>query len=295
MDVQKLQENDMKDIFPGRLPHSHKGMFGKVFVMAGSMQYPGSAYLCGNGAYRVGAGLVTLLCEEQLWNVYASSFHEATYAVINHEKHAPTEYAQMISECLDEHILLLGPGLGQSEYTRAVIVSLLGIIKQNATLVKGVVIDADGLNNLSKEPMWWKMLPDNTIITPHIGEMKRLSGENIVANGREIPLFAQDRAKEWHTTIVLKQSQTVIANYQGKVWINEEEHPLLATAGTGDVLAGMIAGFLAQGISVSDAARLGVFIHSQAAKHLTKEFGESGMLASDLLSVIPVVTSSIRK
>jgi ADP-dependent NAD(P)H-hydrate dehydratase / NAD(P)H-hydrate epimerase len=151
-----------------------------------------------------------------------------------------------------------------------------------------LIVDADGLNNLSALERWWTLLPKETVITPHPGEMGRLCHGLKVSGGDidRLPL-ARDKAKEWQVTLVLKGACTIVAAPDGRTRINFQANPALATAGTGDVLAGMIAGLLAQKVDSFDAASAAVHLHTAASELVSAEIGHTGLLAADLLPKIP--------
>ncbi|GER87143.1 bifunctional ADP-dependent (S)-NAD(P)H-hydrate dehydratase/NAD(P)H-hydrate epimerase [Dictyobacter vulcani] len=280
-------------LLPERPLNSNKGTFGKVMLLCGSLPYPGSAFLAGNSAARVGAGLITLAVTEKMLPFYASSFHEATFAILPEEDAESFERAKALIEKLEGYkALLIGPGLGQSANTREVILQVLEHLRSLPDDKRPhLVIDADGLNNLSALERWWTLLPKDTVITPHPGEMGRLS-EGIKVSGGNIERLelARKKAQEWQVNLLLKGSCTLIANPTGNTRINWWGNPALATAGTGDVLAGMISGFLAQGMSPFDAASAAVYLHTAAAdlvnEHMNIE--RAGLLASDLLPYIPM-------
>jgi ADP-dependent NAD(P)H-hydrate dehydratase / NAD(P)H-hydrate epimerase len=151
-----------------------------------------------------------------------------------------------------------------------------------------LVVDADGLNNLSALERWWTLLPAGTVITPHPGEMGRLCGGLKVSGGDIDRLeLARTKARDWQVTLVLKGACTLVTHPDGRMHINWNANPALATAGTGDVLAGMISGFLAQGLEPFDAASAGVYLHTAASDNVSAEIGHAGLLASDLLPQIP--------
>ncbi len=285
-----LTDNLVREMLPPRPLESNKGTFGKVMLFCGSFPYPGSAFLAGTASARVGAGLITLAVTERMLPIYASSFHEATFALL------PPDNAESFtrSKALNDHLdgyraLLIGPGLGQSPNTREVILEVLEHLRSLPDEKRPhLVVDADGLNNLSKLERWWTLLPSGTIITPHPGEMGRLCGGTKVSGGNIDRLeLARNKAKEWQITLVLKGACTIIAEPNGHTRINWLANPALAAAGTGDVLAGMTTGFLAQGMLPFDAASAAVYLHTVAAGIVSKEMGHAGMLASDLLAEIP--------
>ena len=278
------------DLLPYRSLNSNKGTFGKVMLFCGSPPYPGSACLAGTAAGRSGAGLVTMAVTEKMLPIYASSFHAATFALLPGEETESFEQARVVTEHLSGYrSLLIGPGLGQSAYKREVILQILEHLRALPDEKRPrLIIDADGLNNLSALERWWTILPKNTIITPHPGEMGRLCGGTRVSGGDISRLeLARSKAKEWQVILVLKGACTLITEPKGGTRINWLANPALATAGTGDVLAGMIAGFLAQDVDPFDAASLGVYLHTAASEHVSAEIGPAGLLASDLLPQIP--------
>ena len=268
-------------------------------LYCGSPPYPGSAFLAGNAAGRSGAGLVTLAVTQQMLPIYASAFHEGTFSLLPEEAAGSFERASSIMKSLEGYrALLIGPGLGQSPYTREVILELLESLRALPDEERPqLVIDADGLNNLSALEHWWTLLPEGTVITPHPVEMSRLCNGSKVSGGSIDRLeLARQKAKEWQVNVVLKGTCTIIAEPTGCTRINWWGTPALATAGTGDVLAGMIAGFLAQRMQPFDAATAAVYLHTAAADLVTQEMGMDrvGLLASDLLTRIPRAITETR-
>ena len=277
-------------LLPERPLNSNKGTFGKVMLLCGSQPYPGSAYLAGSAAARAGGGLITLAVTEKMLPFYASSFHEATFVILPAEEVKSFERSEtFISHLSGYKSLLIGPGLGQSANTREVILQVLEYLRNQPEAERPrLVIDADGLNNLSALEHWWTLLPAGTVITPHPGEMGRLCNGIKVSGGNFERLeLARSKAREWNVNLLLKGACTIIAEPQGRTRLNYYGEPGLATAGTGDVLAGMIAGFLAQGMQPFDAAGAATYIHTAAAEIVTNEIGHAGLLASDLLAQIP--------
>lgn len=280
----------VKNLLPPRPLESNKGTFGKVMLLCGSPPYPGSAFLAGSAAGRVGTGLVTLAVTEQMLPIYAGSFHEATFVLLPEENAGSLERVNALMHHMDGYrSLLMGPGLGQSPYIREVILQVLEELRSMPDEKRPhLIVDADGLNNLSALEHWWTLLPAGTVITPHPGEMGRLCGGLKVSGGNIDRLeLVRDKAREWQVTLVLKGACTIVAEPDGRVRINWLANPALATAGTGDVLAGMTSGFLAQKMTPFDAASASVYLHTVAADLVSAEIGHAGLLASDLLSKIP--------
>ncbi|TMC18375.1 MAG: NAD(P)H-hydrate dehydratase [Chloroflexi bacterium] len=288
--TEMLTSELVRTLVPDRPLNSNKGTFGKVLLFCGSPPYPGSAYLAGSAAGRVGAGLVTLAVTAQMLPIYASTFHEATFVFYPAEDGKSFERSQALIEHLHGYrSLLIGPGLGQSANTREVILQLLEYLRAQPENKRArLVIDADGLNNLSALEHWWTLLPKGTVITPHPGEMSRLcNGLKVSGGDFERLELARQKAKEWQVTLVLKGACTIIAEPDGRTRINWLANPALASAGTGDVLAGMISGFLAQGVIPFDAASASVYLHTLAANRVSEQMGYAGLHASDLLPHIP--------
>ncbi|HJT57035.1 MAG TPA: NAD(P)H-hydrate dehydratase, partial [Ktedonobacteraceae bacterium] len=288
--TEMLTASLVKGLLPTRPLQSNKGTFGKVMLLCGSPPYPGSAFLAGSAAGRVGAGLVTLAVTEQMLPIYAGAFHEATFVLLPEESAGSLERVKALLNHLDGYrSLLLGPGLGQSPYIREVILQVLEALRSMPENKRPhLLVDADGLNNLSALEHWWTLLPSGTVITPHPGEMGRLCGGQKVSGGNIDRLeLTRSKAKEWQVTLVLKGACTIIAEPDGRTRINWLANPALATAGTGDVLAGMITGFLAQDMTSFDSASTSVYLHTVASDLVSAEYGSAGLLASDLLPKIP--------
>ncbi|OGE28136.1 NAD(P)H-hydrate dehydratase [Candidatus Daviesbacteria bacterium RIFCSPHIGHO2_01_FULL_40_11] len=256
---------------PTRPKNAHKGTFGKVLVIAGSENYPGAPYLACVACYRVGAGLVTLATEQTVKIIVSRKLPEVTFL-------PPHEVVGKINEY---DVVLIGPGLGQSDQTVKLVKDLL-----NSNLPP-TVIDGDGLNILSKVGEWWRSLKGEVVVTPHSGEMARLTGLTIKEIQSDRIDVAQYFAKKWEKVLVLKGTNTVIVSPSGEVLLSPFANPALATAGTGDVLAGAIAGMLAQGLKPFDATAVGVYIHGLAGEILRKKIGNAGVLASDVLPLLP--------
>jgi hydroxyethylthiazole kinase-like uncharacterized protein yjeF len=281
---------------PERPPGANKGTFGRVLVVAGSINYIGAAYLACNGAMRVGAGLVTLATATSLQPILASKLTEVTYLPL--PESAPgvisPQAAGLINQQLGDYsVLLMGCGLGQSEPVAGLVRSLLFGSKSAALLP--LIIDADALNIMAKTPNWWQQLTGDAILTPHPGEMARLTGLSVDKVQSDRVGMARKAAAAWHRTVVLKGAYTVIAAPDGRVRINPAANPGLASAGSGDVLAGAVAGLVAQGLSLFDAAACGVYLHGEAGEVVKTEMGDAGMMATDLLPALPLVIKKLKE
>jgi len=270
-----------KDL-PQRSSDSHKGTYGTALIAAGSENYIGAALLAGEAAYRIGAGLVTLAVPRSIQYAVAGSLTETTWLPLDDANGSfSADAAQGLIDKLDSvDTLLVGPGLGQSEGTAQFLTQIL------LAKPKSLILDADALNILSSENNWWDLLPENTIITPHPGEMARLAGEAKEAAADRI-LYAAQKASDWNCIVVLKGAYTVCASPDGHVSVSPFAVDALATAGTGDVLAGSITGLLAQGRDPFDAAVAAVYIHALAGKLASNELGSRSVIAGDVLRALP--------
>jgi hydroxyethylthiazole kinase-like uncharacterized protein yjeF len=281
------------ETLPKRPLNANKGTFGHVLITAGSINYIGAASLACGGALRTGAGLVTLATAKSLIPIIASKVTEATYLPLPESQAGiiAVEGADIIyKESPQYNVLLVGCGLGQSPATIKFLNDLL--LKKR---LPPLVIDADGLNILSRIPNWWQQIPDNTILTPHPGEMARLAGLTIDEIQADRTGVATRFAEKWQKTVVLKGAFTVIASADGKYRISPYANPGLASGGTGDVLAGAIAGLVAQGLNPYDAASMGVYLHGAAGEKVKSELGDAGMIASDLLPAIPMIIKQLKE
>lgn len=290
-----LEAENVKPLLPYRSSQANKGAFGRVMVIAGSINYTGAAYLACSGAIRTGAGLVTLATPGSLLPILATKMNEVTYLPLPEERPGVISpaAARLIHEEIKRYdVLLAGCGLGQDEATARFVCDTLFQMRGEKP---SLVLDADALNNLAKVPDWWRLITDNTIITPHPGEMSRLTHYPIEQIQRDRIGMSKKMATRWHKMVVLKGAYTVIASPAAKAVVSPFTNPGLASAGTGDVLAGVIAGVLAQGLSLLEAASLGVYLHGEAGEMVRNNLGDAGMIASDLLPVLPLATRKLKQ
>jgi NAD(P)H-hydrate epimerase len=296
-----LADEWAKAVLPERPPQANKGNFGKVLVLAGSINYIGAPYLACSGAMRVGAGLVTLATSGRLQSILATKLTEVTYLPLPEAR--PGLISQeairvLFRQFANYNVLLVGCGMGQNETVVRIIRSVL-LSHPKAKTAKpqlpALVLDADALNALAKVPNWWNLLPEDAILTPHPGEMARLTGMTTDEVQLDRLELARRMAAEWHKTIVLKGAHTVVAAPDGRAQISHVANAGLATAGTGDVLAGVIAGLVAQGLNLFDAAAAGVYIHGMAGENVSERLGDAGMVASDLLPELPLVIKRLKE
>ncbi len=284
-----------RSLLPQRPLQANKGTFGSVLIIAGSTNYTGAAYLASDGALRVGAGLVTLATATSLLPILASKLTEVTYLPLPEAQRGiiSPSAAKIIHQNLNSYnTLFLGCGLGQD---RATMEFLNNTLLRARAIPIPIVLDADALNTLARIPKWWQRLTDDAILTPHPGEMARLTGVSVAEVQMDRLGIAKRAATTWNKTIVLKGAYTVIATPDGRTRTYPVANPGLASAGTGDVLSGVIAGLSAQGTSLFDAASLGVFLHGEAGEMVRAQLGDAGMLASDLLPVLPLAIRQLKE
>ena len=305
-----VEHHLVNSVLPERRMDSHKGTFGTGFIVAGSINYPGAAFLAAKSAYRTGCGLVQLASLGFVQTSLAGSIPEVTWLILPQEMGViASSAAEVVLSNLDRATaLLVGPGLGKEETTREFIKHLLrermqlkkrgGIgfltsredVHEQAVNLPPVIIDADGLNLLSEIPEWARLLPAESILTPHPGEMSRLTGMAV----KEIQLdrlgAAETFARDWNQIVVLKGAVTIIAHPDGRSAFIPVATSALAKAGTGDVLSGIILGLCSQGLAPFEAAWAGAWIHAQAGLNAMEAAGHPApVLASDVCEHISSV------
>lgn len=308
------------DLLPERPPNSNKGTFGKTLVVAGSINYIGAAGLSSIAAYRSGTGLVTVAAPAPVVAALSTQLLEPTWLLLPHDMGVVSESAASViqKEMKTYDVMLLGPGWGRETTTGELLVKLFAISsKPSATRSIGfvsssenartpedtdkgkmpqLIIDADALNLLSEIDNWWEMLPARTVITPHPGEMARLSKMETAEVIEQRWEVASQKAAEWNVVLVLKGAHTLVADPDGHLAVLPFKTDALATAGTGDVLAGIIAGLLAQGMQPFEAAYTGVYIHGLAGEQAGAALGNTrSVIASDVLNAIPAALTLLEK
>ena len=281
-----------------RLPRhpsdSHKGTRGRAMIVAGSPRFLGAAHLAAIAAARAGAGLVTIAIPESLIPSVAAKAIEPTFLPLPESaRGVPASRAAklILEESRGYDSLLIGCGLGQAPAVRDMVERVLLSERD----LPPTVVDADGLNALAQIPGWHERWRSDAVLTPHPGEMARLTGESRERMARGRVELARESARAWNKTVVLKGAHTVSARPGGGAALSPFANPALATAGTGDVLAGAIAGLLAQGLALGEAAALGVYLHGMAGESARARFGDAGAIASDLLAEIPQAILALRE
>lgn len=282
-----------RTVVPGRPEDANKGTFGKVLVVGGSPRYIGAPRLAATGAYRAGAGLVTIACPEALVPALAPAIAEATWLPqpVAADGGLSGEAALVLrNEWPNFSAAVVGPGLGLTDGTRAL---TWAILPDLADLRGGAVIDADALNAIASMPDAPERVPANAVLTPHPGEMARLLGTTVADVQSRRLAAAQEAATKYGCAVVLKGAHSVVAAPDGRARLSPYANPLLATAGSGDVLAGIIAAFLAQGLAPFEAASLGVYLHAATGESLREDYGDSGLLAREIATRLPKVIKEV--
>ena len=295
LQTEVLERRAAKALLPARPSDAHKGTFGRVLVIAGSSRYPGAAVLAARGAYRAGAGLVTIAAPESIALHLFSAVPEATLLPLpEHDPGVISGFAawEMVRDELSSvDAVVLGCGFGQHDHSGVFVRNLL--ISEEVAAVNGVVVDADGLNLLAAD---MSVLPNAVapvVLTPHPGEMGRLTGLSNDEVQQQRLTLARDCAAEWNCHVVLKGANTVVATPDNRARVSEVAQPALATAGTGDVLSGAIGALLAQGLAPFDAATLGVYLHGDAGNRAARVRGTIGVMAGDVADQLAMASRSL--
>ncbi len=275
-------KEEAKKIVKPRLKFAHKGVFGHALIIGGSFGKIGANILASKSCLRAGTGLVTSLVPNCGYSVLQTTLPEAM-CITSGDKHLVNLEIDNLSSY---STLGIGPGIGTNLETLSLLL----------TLIKGyknpMVLDADALNLISQNPELIELVPKGSILTPHVGEFNRLIGK---ASNSLDRIEKQRAFSEKHQLIiVLKGAHTSISHVDGAVWFNSTGNPGMATAGSGDVLTGIITGLLAQGYKPIDAARLGAFVHGKAGDMALAELGENSVIASDITKRISSAFISIK-
>ncbi|HPM42885.1 MAG TPA: NAD(P)H-hydrate dehydratase [Candidatus Omnitrophota bacterium] len=286
----EININELVSKFPKRPLDANKGDAGHVLVIAGSLPYTGSAYLASQAALLSGSGLVTLAAGKSIHPILAAKLTEVMVKIFIETKDgslslmAEKDILKFAERC---DSFLIGPGVSQNAETQGLVRGLV------TKLTKPIVLDADGINAMAGNGELLKKAKAPVILTPHPGEMARLVG-------KEVPDIQADRkglalafANEYNTFLVLKGHDTVVVSPSGDFYINRTGNPGMATGGTGDVLAGMIASFVGQGLGAFEAACLAVYFHGSAGDLAAGEKGVLSLLATDLLRYLPDVLKKL--
>ena len=281
---------------PPRPLSSHKGSYGRVLVVAGSTGMTGAAALASEAALRAGAGLVTLATPKHLNPILEGLLPEVMTLPLS-ETDAGSLAVSATSTILEfaektKSILAIGPGLSQHPETVSFVHHLIRENRERGLDLR-MVIDADGLNALAQDRETLSLLNSDVVFTPHPGEMARLTNTAVRTLEKDRIRTVQQFASEHGVTLVFKGAPTVTGTPNGNLWVNSTGNPGMATGGMGDVLTGIIAGLMAQGISSESAAALGVYLHGLAGNIAAETSGMHGLIASDVLKAVPEAIFSL--
>lgn len=295
MAVREITDTWVREHLPARGRRSHKGSFGRVLVIAGSLEYGGAALLAGLGAARAGAGLVCLAAPESLGLRLIGEIPELITMLLQEEAPGltgPNGWRRLAAEAADYEATVIGPGLGRQPSTLRRTRHLVGELRRPA------VVDADALNALAESDRWWRAVATQLVLTPHPGEFARLTRSDEVGRLGEDDRFRIERVREasllWGQVVVLKGAHTIVADPEGELVVSEVATPALATAGSGDVLAGAIGAYLAAGCAPREAAILGVAVHGAAGMLAEKRIGRAGVMARDVANLLPEAAEGFR-
>ncbi len=282
--VELLEREAIGWLIPRRHPDTHKGTYGHALVVAGARGKTGAAIMACRAAMRAGAGLVTLAAPRSLNDIFAGALIEVMTEPLHEnsaaEVQAPSdeEWRRLLER---KDAVLFGPGIGVNDATRGMLRWLL------RNLSVPWVIDADGLNNLALEMDRLRRAKTPPVLTPHPGEMARLTGKKTSEINADRVGVARTFAVENHCHVVLKGARTVIATPDGRAFINPTGNPGMASGGMGDVLAGILTALLGQGLNAEDAMKLGVYLHGFVGDQTAADKGEIGLIASDIIDGLP--------
>jgi ADP-dependent NAD(P)H-hydrate dehydratase / NAD(P)H-hydrate epimerase len=292
--LELLTSRWMRGTLPARPEDGNKGTFGRVLVVGGSRRFAGAPLLAARAAYRAGAGLVTAAVPTPLYEMSAAALLETTWLPQDASGDGGIADHAAVSlrhEWRNFSAAVVGPGMGDSDDTRAF---LWAALPDMGELTRGVVLDADGLNALAAMPDGPERLPERTVLTPHPGELARMLGRSIAEIQATRLATAQEAAERYRSVVVLKGAHTVVAAPDGRAKLSPFANPLLASGGTGDILAGMIGSYLAQGLEPFEAAALGVYLHAATGESLRRQYGDAGLLASELAEELPKALNELR-
>ncbi len=280
-----LDSSFVRENLPDRQDSGHKGSFGTCLVVAGSKPYTGAAFLTGKGAYRAGCGLVHVGTTKPVYESLSGQLIEAVWTVLPefNDGYDP-QGAKLLSDGISKaDSIVIGPGWGLQDGNIDFLKNLLPMIPKETP----ALFDADGLKLLTRIDSWWTRIPVNTVLTPHPGEMSILTGLDIKEIQENRWEYVKEYARRWGIVLVLKGAVTVIASPDGQLFINPVSNSALATAGSGDVLSGVIGGLLAQHVPTVIAAASGVWVHAQGALAACEMRGEeASVTAKDILDKV---------
>lgn len=283
--MQQMQENEyitldesVRKLLPVRRKRSNKGTYGKILCIAGSVNMAGAAYLCAHAAYRAGAGLVRVMTPEENRVIIQNLIPEAVLTTFDTRRPDRRQVDEAVGWA---DVVAIGPGLGKETWAAEVLDEVLLKCR------KPLVIDADGINHLAGQSGKLREHEGPVIITPHVGEFSRLTGQSVEDILKQVPRQAADYAKENRCICVLKDAPTAVGDEKGRCWVNTTGNNGMSTGGSGDVLTGIIAGLLGQKLAPCEAALLGVWLHGRAGDLAARTEGTYGLMARHLIEHLP--------
>ncbi|MGY8751697.1 MAG: NAD(P)H-hydrate dehydratase [Fidelibacterota bacterium] len=288
LDWSLLEDSQINSMIQNIELRSHKYNQGKVLILAGSVGMTGAAYLSTMSALRSGAGITKTFAPSSLNSIYEQKITEGM--TIPCDDLGNGYFIEDNYDIIMNHIdwcdvIIIGPGLGSNLKTSRLVSKLIKVIN------KPIVIDADGFQPFYENLELFKKIKSKFVITPHLGEFSRLTGINNKLLEEDLPKNIDYFMNDFKGTLLLKNVPSFVAS-KSKGCVNSTGNPGLATAGSGDVLTGIIASFIAQGNSIEEAAKIGMYIHGKAGDELSHEISQHGLIASDLLNKVARVISN---
>lgn len=280
--VAALEDDDLAGL-PGRKSHSNKGTYGRLLVIAGCANMSGAAYFCAKAAYCSGCGLVRIFTPEENRTILQTQIPEAVLTTYPAKKLDTTALNEALSWA---DIIVCGPGIGTTDTAAQLVKNVL----KNASVP--VLMDADALNLIAGDVNILLRPHTELVVTPHLGEMSRMSGDSVSYIQNHLIEVAEEFARQYNVVCVLKDEHTAIGVPYGQTYLNLSGNEGMATAGSGDVLSGVIGGLMAQGMSAENAAPLGVYLHGKAGDAMRDRVSARGLMASDLLEGLRIVLRS---
>ncbi|KXG74457.1 bifunctional ADP-dependent NAD(P)H-hydrate dehydratase/NAD(P)H-hydrate epimerase [Thermotalea metallivorans] len=277
-------------ILPQRRKDTHKGNYGKAYIVAGSTGMTGAAMLTCEAVLRSGAGLLKVAIPQSLNNIMEVRLTEAITVPLPELKKGVvgiSDIEKIIKTMQESDVIAVGPGSGQTRELEEVLRNIF----EAATIP--IVLDADALNALAHRQEILKLIKSAAVLTPHTGEMSRLTNIPVEEINRNRIQIALEFAKKWNVILILKGARTIVASPDGKVFVNTTGNPGMATAGSGDVLTGIVTGLLAQGIQPIKAAIAAVYLHGVAGDRAAARLGEYGLIAGDIVLELPYAIKEI--
>lgn len=275
--VRELEAQDLYVRLPVRAAYSNKGTFGKVLIIAGSKGMAGAACFSAKAAYRSGCGLVKVLTAEENRVVLQNLVPEAVLSTYEENRLEKRQLTELISWA---DAIVAGPGIGQGETAKEIITAVLEQSNVPA------ILDADALNLISKNPEVLKTIRTQAVVTPHLGEMARLTGKTVSEIAKDLIGAAQMFASEYQVVCLLKDAHSVCAVPSGETYVITSGNSGMATAGSGDVLTGIIGALCGMGLAIDEAAAYGAYLHGMAGSYAAAVKGEYSLTASDILDHI---------